>query len=101
MIDGFHSSPLLLASGSSECSQKHEILKLLLDSGANIYYQDHNGNALHHACCSGDIESAKYLIDQGCDHTLVSGYGSLPVEQLHDDELEKEFLEYIKLTQVR
>lgn len=62
--DQFHEPLLSIAASHGQL----QILKILLDRGANIGQTDSYGcNALHEACSSGEVEVVTCLISQGAD----------------------------------
>ena len=74
-----------------------EILRLFVRHGANVHYKnERNLNALHYVCMAEDIESAKFLVDQGCNYALVNMNGKLPVDLFKNSALKKQFLQYIE-----
>lgn len=77
-------------------SQSLEYVKLLIDSGANLNLQDHNGDTpLETAVCLGKSEVVKILLqEQDCDKSTVSKTGRSP---LHSAAALNESLEIVKL----
>jgi ankyrin repeat protein len=60
-------SPLMQCAGSLGATAV-EALQVLVEHGACVATVDQNGwNALHHACRSGKVASAKYLLSVGAD----------------------------------
>lgn len=95
-------SPLMRMAKTTTFPNKIKTLQLLVDHGADIHLKDgNNENALHQACYMNDIESAKYLVDQGSEYNLVTKDGMLPIDRFNTDELKKEFSDYIELLRVR
>lgn len=77
-------------------------LKELINAGANVnWICEGNYNALHMACYYRDMESAKVLIENGCDYNLRNDRGSLPIDRIGNEVLENEFLEIIELIKCR
>ncbi|KAI9316116.1 acyl CoA binding protein-domain-containing protein [Dichotomocladium elegans] len=59
-----------------------EIVKLLLDSGANVNAKSpDNETALHYACISEQLETAQLLIERGCDVNIRDTSGATAFEQ--------------------
>lgn len=74
---------------------------LLISFGADINSINNIGqNALHLACKRNDIESAKFLIIQGCRHDVM-GFLQLPIDLLSDIEKANILREYIELISLR
>lgn len=73
-IMGF--SPLMIASGSG----KRDVVRVLLDMGADMSYQNSSGRtSLMEACFHGELECAQLLIEHGssCLSRDFSGFSSL------------------------
>lgn len=77
-------------------------IRELLNAGANVNFKPHyGGNLLHLACRKGDIESARVLIEHGCDYNLKDEKGELPLDKIEDPEIKKEFSSIINIVQIR
>ncbi len=60
--------------------EKPKILKLLLDHGADVYYQDENGYyRLGSAVAADNIEMVKILLQAGANPNLANKNGSTPI----------------------
>jgi len=66
-------SPLMQCAGSLGATAA-DALQVLVEHGASVNTADSNGwTALHHACRSGKVGSAKYLLSVGADPTATTG----------------------------
>jgi ankyrin repeat protein len=70
-----------------------EVVKFLIDSGADVSVAGNDGNTpLHYACEGGNLEVVKFLIDSGADVSALDKYGYSPLELLtseHREEIEE------------
>ena len=58
-----------------------EVIKLLLEHGADIHIRRSNGRTpLHEACLNGELEAAQALIDGGADVHSVDDAGATPYD---------------------
>jgi hypothetical protein len=61
------------------------IQKLVSDKNVSLHTMtNYNQNPLHLACQKGYSIIINYLIDKGCDQTLIDNYGNTPVHYLID-----------------
>lgn len=92
-LNKYKMTPLICAI---QWSHNNHIVKLLIESGANLNLQDHNGDTpLECAVCLGNSEVVKILLqEQDCDHSPVSENGRSP---LHTATAMNESLEIVKL----
>lgn len=75
-IFGRGMSPLMYAVRAS----KEDIVKLLVEKGANVNHRAFSGTtALHEACRAGHISIVKTLLDSGADHKLRDMHGETPL----------------------
>eukprot|EP00746_Dinoflagellata_sp_MGD_P164140 gnl/MRDRNA2_/MRDRNA2_92610_c0_seq1.p1 gnl/MRDRNA2_/MRDRNA2_92610_c0~~gnl/MRDRNA2_/MRDRNA2_92610_c0_seq1.p1 ORF type:complete len:379 (-),score=91.68 gnl/MRDRNA2_/MRDRNA2_92610_c0_seq1:214-1350(-) len=66
-------SPLMQCAGSLGATAA-ETLQVLVEHGASVNEVDNQGwTALHHACRSGKVGSAKYLLSVGADPKAITG----------------------------
>ena len=58
-----------------------EIVKLLIDAGADVHEKDKNGSTpLHDAALNGQKEIAELLIDKGADVNAKNKFGDTPLD---------------------
>jgi ankyrin len=81
---------LLRPLHSASVSGASEIVKMLLDRGAQVNATQHGGWApLHAAAFIGDVAMAEKLVAHGADQTLTSDDGKTPlavaVEKGHEE----------------
>ena len=77
-VDGRESTPLHFAAGYNH----PEVVKLLLDSGADIEAKDKGGLVpLHNACSYGHFEVAELLIKYGADVNAVDLFNFSPLHE--------------------
>jgi hypothetical protein len=73
------SSPLI----SAALFDKREMAKLLIDAGADINFQNHDGStALHVAAFFCRPEIVKMLLEKKADKTIKNKYGATPYENV-------------------
>jgi ankyrin repeat protein len=66
---------------AAAAGQHAEIVKLLLDRGANANARQHGGWApLHSAAQNGDLESARALLDAGADVSARADNNQKPLD---------------------
>jgi len=78
----------ILKNESSNINEddKLDIIKKLVNKNVSFNSMNQlNQNSLHIACLKGYINIIKYLIDQGCDQTLIDNNGNAPVNYLIDN----------------
>ncbi|KAL4429689.1 hypothetical protein ABPG74_017098 [Tetrahymena malaccensis] len=82
-------TPLIIASiGGYE-----DVLQLLMTAGADINFQDNNGNtALHHACLNGNKRIVEMLLKKpSLDYKIPNKQNKEPYDLCKDDEIKKVF----------
>ena len=57
------------------CCGRRDIVKLLLDHGADLDAATSSINSTPHACKNGDLFTTKLLLDRGCAVNFVDKYG--------------------------
>lgn len=74
----------------------------LLNAGANVHLKlPYGRNLLHCACTFGDIETAKLLINHGCDYNLRDESGELPLHRIRNVEIRQQYLDFINAINLR
>lgn len=77
-------------------------LKELINGGARVNYVNEIGeNALHIACFRDDMDLARILLENGCNHELANTFGRLPINNISSLEVKQQFLEMIELLHCR
>ena len=68
-----------------------DLIKWLLENGANINYQDRNGyTALHFAGQNKVVELAEFLLSKGADPNLKDKFGNTPLRAaVHGSALDR------------
>lgn len=80
-VDQRKMTPLMLATATGpNNAPRTELIKLLLDNGAQINTQTEAGTALHAACRSGSIETINFLLERGVDPALRDKQGEIPMQ---------------------
>lgn len=81
-IDGLLQSPLTQALTVNH-GENIEVVKYLIEAGANVNYRTWQGTSpLHVACVNFNLESIKILLEAGADFNVKNGEGKLPFECL-------------------
>jgi ankyrin repeat protein len=76
-------------------SGKLEVVKLLIDNGADISAANLDGfTPLHIACSHGKLEVDNFLVGNGADISAVDDYGDTPLHFLNGKQ-RKEIEDYI------
>lgn len=67
--------------------ENHEMIELLLESGANIDVQDNEGwTPLHAVCQYGFMDTAKFLLSHKANPAMTNFDNHLPVDLIEGDE---------------
>jgi len=67
-----------------------EIVRMLVEKGADINVKDKHGNtALMHACLNMQVGTAFYLIDNGADLTITNDQGKTAMDIASKMRLDK------------
>ena len=65
----------------------------LISRGANINYQDENGQTpLHHAVIEKDNDMVKWLVDKKANPKLKDVYGKAPIDYVEKNAAIRDFL---------
>lgn len=81
-IDGFVRSPLTQALTVNH-GENVEVVKYLIEAGANVDYRTWQGTTpLHVACVNFNLESIKVLLKAGADFNMKNDEGKIPFECL-------------------
>ena len=86
-LDDIDGSPAIVNVVYSDSIPSTEIIKNLLDKGADIDAYDRNGDtALLVACRENKNKVAKYLIDAGADVDAENDYGETPISIAREND---------------
>ncbi|KAG5888225.1 hypothetical protein JTB14_035574 [Gonioctena quinquepunctata] len=67
-----------------------EILKLLVDAGADLELRDGDGQtALHYAASCGHVDCVKFLLDKGADIGVFDNDGNSLADVTNDDDIKE------------
>ena len=97
MITSTAKTPLLCISAILPDPIGFEMLELLVQYGANVNDQDHEGNSLlFYACLEEDIEVIEFLVDNDADLNLVNTEAESCVHWLcRTNNINMELVEYL------
>ncbi|HAS7807851.1 TPA: ankyrin repeat domain-containing protein [Vibrio cholerae] len=72
--------------------EKIEIIRLLVEMGANINHaNDYGRTVMHNACYSGSLELVTFLISVGAKVDVIDNHGKLPADHSPSAELKEVF----------
>jgi ankyrin repeat protein len=82
----------LFAAADKGCNI--EIIKSLVDQGADVYATDkYKKTVLHAACYGGNVETVNFLIKGGADCNVVCSYGRTPLDIMKKNPKFKELVD--------
>ncbi|MEB5528845.1 hypothetical protein GOP96_17675 [Vibrio cholerae] len=72
--------------------EKIEIIRLLVEMGANINHaNDYGRTVMHNACYSGSLKLVTFLISVGAKVDVIDNHGKLPADHSPNTELKEVF----------
>lgn len=81
LVNYWKSTSYLSPLHEASVGDRAQIVRLLLDKGADVNAQDQCGNSpLHHAAHSGSINTICALLDGGADTNVVNDDAQIPID---------------------